>query len=266
MKQIHDFYFKISHLRNGEHFQMHWSIHELLGALVRRVRGLAKTWEAYHRDFGRENVVFKRNLVLEETKGICRKNKMRGNDFRFLLKAVAYAADLPEADQRAAAERLHDLLQNYKGADKKAQAENTALFTHLLHDLEKPENAAAIDRLGLSALVERLGENNRAVEMLYDQRSETLNAMREEGNMVSERRRVDRSYAALVNAINALYAVNEYDEGDESLREVLEVFIDGINARIEQTRLVFSRRTGRYQTTEEEETPGTSGAPEADWG
>jgi hypothetical protein len=242
MKSIHNFRFRVGHLRNAEHFQLHWSISQFLLEGIRGVGGLVTTWEEYQRDFAKENEVFKRSLVIEGTRVIYMKDRMRGDDFSLLRRVVSYGRRLPEEDKNVAAERLLDLLHTYKGAEKTALAENTGQFTKLLQDLHQPENWEAAGVLGLRSLVERLEANNRAVEQLYDKRSETLKALREEGNMKTERQRVDASYRRLATVINAIYTANEYGEQNAQLREQLEGIIDGINARIEQARGVLRRR------------------------
>jgi hypothetical protein len=245
MKQIIQLAFRVHNLRNAEHFQLHWSID---GFLVLRIPGivlLATPWTAYHGAMEKEDAVYKRSQKLEETKEINLYDQKRDDAFKFLGKSIDYESRSLDPARKAAAERLTNLHSNYKGADKKALAENTALITNYLQDLDREENQTAVTLLGLAPVVETLRENNLAVEQLYDKRSESVNYLREEGNMQTERAKVDKAFEALVGGINALYTTNEYGAKDPQLRSVLDEIIDGVNARIEQTRLVFSRRTGR---------------------
>jgi hypothetical protein len=257
MKQINDFSFKISHLRNSEHFQFHWSVNRFLMPRMPEIPNLSQPWNSYLLKFEKADRLYKVSQKSEETKELTMRDQMRDEDFKFFGRSVAYESRSLDADTKAAAERLEEVLRNYKGANQKALGENTALVTNFLQDLEKPENRAAVETLSLVALVESLKANNTAVALLYDKRSESLNSRHEEGRLAVVRIEVDKAYLTLVRGLNAFYVANEYGEKNAGLRERLEEIIDGVNARIEQTRLVYARRTGRKLKNNGGDTPDT---------
>ncbi|MDR1918021.1 MAG: DUF6261 family protein [Tannerellaceae bacterium] len=258
MKEIHEFPFKMNNLRNAEHFQLHASINQFLEPRMDDVPNLAQPWNTYHWRSQKGDELYKRSTKLEETKDIKERDLLRDEDFKFFGRCVAYESHSLDANTKAAAERLGNVYAIYNGANTKAYAENTALVTNLLQDLELPENKAAVETLSLTPVVESLKSNNTAVETLYDQRSEALSARRLEGRLAVTRLEMDKDLLVVVNGVNSFYVANEYGEKNEVLRAKLGEIIDGINARIEQTGRVYARRTGRKAKTN----GGTTHTPE----
>jgi hypothetical protein len=255
MKKIRNLPFRVKDLRNAEHFLLHWSLFSFLSSQIVKILMLIDPWNIYHVAFKKEDAVYKRSQKLKETKEITFRNRKRNNDFMFFGTVTTYESHSTDPARQAAAERLIDLHSNYKEASKKALGENTALITNFLQDLDEPQNKEAVDLLELTNIVESLRNNNRLVEQLYDQRSENLNYMREEGNMLSERNKTDKAFEDLVSGINAAYIVNEYGDKDEEQRNLLINIINGVNARIKQTSIVFSRRQGRRHKSNNPEVP-----------
>jgi hypothetical protein len=264
MKQVNDLQFKSSHLRNAEHFQFHWTVCQFLEPLMPAIPRLAEPWNFYLEEFEKEDALYKRSTKSGETKEISRRDWKRDEDFKFIGRMATYESHSEDSTKQAAGERLEEVLTIYKGADRKALGENSALITNFLQDLEIAENKEAVQTLGLTAVVESLRTHNLAVEQLYNQRAEGLHLRHEEGRLAEQRLQVDKAYTILANAIDAIYLSNEYGDKNLELRARMERIIDGLNARIAQTSHVYARRTGRKLKGKSgggSVTPGTPDTP-----
>ncbi|MDR1918967.1 MAG: DUF6261 family protein [Tannerellaceae bacterium] len=243
MKKIRIFYFK--NLRNGEHFQYHWSIITFLKELLRPSLGLVSLWNDYESIFQIEYIVYKQNPKAEETKEIKEADEKRDAAFRMLKLSIDAAALSEEAEIQTAGKKLKLVFENYKNAYLKPYLENTALVTNLVQDLKETQHAVYVEQLNLTTAVESLSAKNEAFETIYNERSIEKHEKELLGTMVEIRPQVDKTYRALMDGIQALYASNELVGKNAELHTLLTSIIDTINSYIEQMQYVYKRRAGR---------------------
>jgi hypothetical protein len=123
--------------------------------------------------------------------------------------------------------------------------ESAAEVTNLVGELTQPPYASAVERLGLLEAVETLSFRNEAFANLYNERSVARHAIQMQGTMPEIRRRVDKTYRALTEGINVLYAANELTGKNADVRCSLTNLIETINSFVEQAERVYCRRAGR---------------------
>jgi hypothetical protein len=244
MKQIHYFQFKIGTLQDGEHFQFHLSVDLFLQPLAPSIPDLEDYWNLYHGKFIREDLLYRRDVALEEADELIIKNRVRTENLRLLGKSIDHENRSPIVERKELCERLKNLYRPIKGSTLKAMAENTVVVEKFLAELNRPANRMAVQMLALVPIVESLRENNDAVKILLNRHSESAEFIHEEGSLNAERMEVDASYEKLTDKINAIYRANEYGEKDPKLRRQLEEIINGVNTCIVKTGHTYVRRVG----------------------
>jgi hypothetical protein len=245
MKQIIKITFGYSHLKNAEHYQYNWFNVRFLTPRMAAVPQLSGHWDNYKIVFVTEENIFKRNYKFGETDEISIRDRVRDGEFILLGKTLIIEMRSVEPERVAAAKLIYRVYINYKGAHTKSLHENTALMTNFSHDMEDPIMVAALELLGLMTTVNRIRTENTAIADLIEQRGAHVIDMKAEGTMANARVAVDKANDLFIDAVNALYAMNELTTKDPVLRGKLEEIIDAFNNHIEQTSLVYARRTGR---------------------
>ncbi|MDR1938507.1 MAG: DUF6261 family protein [Tannerellaceae bacterium] len=230
--------------------------------MINKILALFQLWTIYSTDFRIEDTLYKQSRKASETKKLKDAHTMRDKLFRLIKLAIDTATLNPDSQMQNAAQHLKDLFEVYKNASQKTYLESTALITNLIQDLEKPENAAYVELLELTASVDALAAQNRAFDLLYNKRSESNYNKKEQGSMSKARIKVDKSYYDLVSAVNAIYQSNELMAKDKDLRDLLADIIDTMNSYIEQIELVYARRNAKYKAkksngSDEDNTPYT---------
>jgi hypothetical protein len=265
MKQIIKLTFGYSHLKNAEHYQYNWFNIRFLTPRMAAIPQLFGHWESYKIVFVTEETIFKRNYKFGETDEISIRDRVRDGEFILLGKTLLIEMRSIEPERVAAAKLIYRAYINYKGAHTKSLHENTALMTNFSHDMEDPIMVAALELLGLTTIVNRIRTENTAIADLIEQRGAHVIDMKAEGTMGNARVAVDKSGDLFIDAVNAFYAMNELTTKDPVLRGKLEEIIDAFNNHIEQTSVVYARRTGRKvkkgANNNEPETPNTPEPP-----
>jgi hypothetical protein len=243
MRRIRLAYFK--NLRNGEHVHLHGSIISLLKKKLLAGLGLTELGNDYLAAFDTENVAYKNNATVIETKDVEEAVERRDAAFKRINFAVKSAALSEAVEEEAAGRLLQNVFDRYKYVYQRSYMESVAEVTNLVGELTQPPYASAVERLGLSDAVETLSFRNEAFAMLYNERSVARHAIQMRGTMPEIRRRVDKTYRALTEGINVLYAANELTGKNAEVRRQLTNLIETINSFVEQTERVYYRRVDR---------------------
>lgn len=246
-----------NYLRNGEHFQLHWTLHDFLTDKVTDFTPLSTIFATYKNLFEHEDIVFKHNARMVGTMAIKAADRVRGDAFRAMrmtVKGLTLNIDLPN---RKLADDLLLIIDNFKRAPYKAYAENTAYISNLVEELQIPANFEKVEELSLDGLLTALDESNIAFRSLYNHRSEWLEAQKMQGSMRDIRRPLDLAFRNVASAINSLHEVNELGEKNADTRQKLEVMIVGINAHIDNAlRVIAYRSPGHSSKPDPEPEPG----------
>jgi hypothetical protein len=232
-----------NYLRNGEHFQLHWTLVDFLKDKVTDFTSLTTVFATYKRLFEHEDIVFKHNARMVGTAEIKAADKVRGDAFRALrmtVKALTKNINLPN---RKLANDLLLIIDNFKKAPYKAYMENTAYISNLVEELQLPANQTKVEELLLDGLVTALYESNILFRTLYNNRSEWLEAQKKQGNMEDIRRPLDIAFRNVASAINTFYEFNELGEKNATTRSKLEAMIEGVNAHIDNALRAIAYRS-----------------------
>lgn len=232
----------LNNARNAEHFQYHTDILHVVPVDFATAQKIEPQRQAYADLFRTEDDAYMQNQAYENTKEIEAADRKRDDYFLYLAQTIDTNVYCPIAIKKAAAQALKYALSPYRGANTKPLAENTALITNFVQDLQKPANAAHVTTLGLTEAVAELKTANEAFNALYAGRSDEKLVRAGSETMKTVRPKVDEAYRALCSAINALYQVNELVTRNESSRTALGGVIDAINAITLQLQQTLSRR------------------------
>lgn len=244
---------KLSHARNAEHFQFHADVLAAVTAEFAAAQKLNTLRDEYTALFQKEDEVFVTTRTLTGTADVEQADAARDNLSIYLCQMVDTKCYSPLPDEKAAAERLTLRISPYRQAHTKPYAENTALVTNLVADLQAETCAADISLLGLTDTVTALNTANEVFNTAYVARSEEKQAIDSNEKMRTIRPQVDAAYRALTDAINALYRVNELVTKDAEAGTALSTVIDRVNALILQLNQTLDTRSARAANKEKAE-------------
>ncbi|GEM_PF-1859609 len=248
MKKIDSNLTLLQRLKNAEHFDLMDAVHDEVKQHKDSIEGISTVWNTFYAAFLKEDELYKISLKLEGTSEVKAADEKRDATFLELKREIEYRQYSKTEEEKAAADRLKHVLNNYKQANTAAYAENSAMLTNLIQDLRAPEYTQPVSRLGLSALVDRLEAENNAFKAVYRGRSKEDYLHRQE-SLSNARAVTDKAFLALTDALNAIYLSNELREKDETVRQTLGGLIDAINSYLLQSEKVYARRVPSYKTT-----------------
>lgn len=232
----------LNNARNAEHFQFHANVLTLATsalAIELKIEALQKTYADL---FKREDALYMQVRAYEETQAMNEKDRERDDLFIYIKQMVAAMLYSPVPEKKAAARKIEFQMRPYKDAASKPAAENTAMVTNCLQELEKEANKAYIAALGLTDVLPLLKQANEEFNGLYVNRSEVKLERASNDRLKSIRSLVDDAYRTAVKAINALWLVNETITHDAAQAAKLGGLIDNINAQVVQLSETLSRR------------------------
>lgn len=253
---------RLGSARNAEHFQFHSDVLSVITSEFAAAQNLTALRTAYADLFRREDEAFIQSRALEATPEVEEKDRVRDEIFLYLVQTVEASLFCPLADKKAAAQKLQFAIKPYRQAASKPYAENTAQVTNLVTDLQKEENAACLQTLGLADTVTALQTANEEFNAVYGGRSGDKLTRAASDTMKDIRPKVDAAYRQLTEAIVALYKVNEIVTRSDATATALGGVIDSVNAYVLQLQETLARRNAGTKTDISGGTtvnPGTGG-------
>ena len=159
--------------------------------------------------------------------------------FMASVKAMLYHFD-PAV--QSAARRVMDIFDHYGNIPKRSYNEETAAIEDFLRELQRPDLADAITKLGVEAWRDRLDADNRAFEALYllryDEKA-ALPAIR----MKEARVETDKRYRNIVTHLEYLLMMNRVTPQLSSL-------ITDINVVVTNYKIILAQKAGRHNKPE----------------
>jgi ankyrin repeat protein len=187
---------------------------------------------------------FKWPARASETRKLAILNRQRNGLLTIFFNAVrdqAKYAIAPLILQSAAAIKF--VTDNYAEAKTKDYEGKTALIINMLNDLETPEAAAHIDRIGQTANLASLKSKNEEFQQLYILRNQAIYQHKVRGVTSSIRKKVIASFENFNAALEGLLLT----EADPSAIAQLESTIKAINAEIVDFTSLLHRRLGQIK-------------------
>ena len=237
--------FRLSHLRNGEHYKFHYDFSQLVTRFKPEVLGITLQYAAFGPLLTREYAVYEVIRKSDITDLLVDADILRDTTFSGLAGTIRSACNHFDAATRAAAQRLSLVLDHYGNLAVLPYDDETASlmkFTNELMGTYKADTA----KLLLTDWVQSLINQNLAFDTLKNKRT-SVTAVQPESNMKHERLEVDEAYRAIVKRINALAEVNGPAAYLPFMRE--------LNQNIDNYALLVAQRMGRNAKEGSETTP-----------
>ncbi|MDR2498538.1 MAG: DUF6261 family protein, partial [Tannerellaceae bacterium] len=256
----------VNHLTNAELYEFLVSIIKTTEAFIPQVSRLQIRYDTLKGVFVIYDNGFKRPLSAPETEEIQLFDVQRKGVFILIDDSVrknAHYSVIPEV--KAAAKGLLPIFDNFAGTPYTEYEHETAAYINLLQDLQKPENALRITRLGQDENVAALEQINNDFQTFYISRTKNRYDFKQEGttrqrgkNLIEELVRFGRTVDGL------MLSATDPDE-IAALKEI----IANINAIMEQYTIIVHRRLGVKSKKKDEgkkedegtQTPDTTNPP-----
>jgi hypothetical protein len=229
--------------------EVHVQFHQSAGTILNNVSPAALTAdrlaELYRAAINSEAAALLVIKKSEVTGLIAEQDKRRDDIFRGFWDSVKGLRNHFDPEQRALANRLWSVLQQYGNLATKTQDAQTAATNALLRDLQQPALLQAHERLGLSSWCARLGEENQRFELLMQQRY-TEEAGQATLSMRAARLETDRYYRALTaHADNLLLT--------DPTHPAATTFVAELNAVVQRFKSILAQQLSARKSEEEKE-------------
>ena len=160
-------------LDNAMHVQYHTEMYGILQSADQAKTGLpADVMTEYNASLAQEVDINREAKADALTADLLVADRERDRAVQYLFGVVRNATLSPDEATRKAAEVLSIAVSPYRGLHDEANDRETALILGLLVDLKKPDNAAHLTTLGLTAMPAKIEALNKVFAELYTKRSD----------------------------------------------------------------------------------------------
>lgn len=227
--------FNITKLLVGAHYDFHSDIYSYISAATPEALHVETQAPAYLALIQKQLDIINRNRNVAMTDELAALDKERDNWLGQLTRTVDTAAASPDGTTAETGRKLQRILSPYRGIAGNEYTKQTAQLRGLLRDLGADEVAPLIDAITLGAIIQKLRQANNAFNNKYNERiTAEASRTRSDVGTTDNRRAMDEAYRGIVQIINA-YAIT-------ATTDVIDTFIDKVNARIEQGKRIITRQ------------------------
>ena len=145
--------------RNGEHYHLFLSLLQCVTRATAEELKILAVWSVFSDTLEKENEAYLNSQKYENTVPLTEANKACDQRFSAFSMNVKAKAKSYVAEVAAAAGRIAAAMEPYKGAARKAHAENIAMVLDMTEKLQSDKYAADIATLGLTADLEDLRQS-----------------------------------------------------------------------------------------------------------
>lgn len=249
MEQIHSI--NLGRLRNNEHFQFMTDVRNAIKSAIADVLNLkpfVPRFNSAHDELNSALLVDQGSVKTEKLSVL---DTSRDGTWSALAGRIRATLGSPVPEEVESAKIIQRVFDLYGNIREMSYNEETAALANLVEDLEKPENAAYCEALGISHWVAVLKQQNNAFQALLDARNKEL-ANKASGDVKAARAVIDPIYAEITGRLNAMVTL-------EMATPEIEGFIRELNQRIKYYTDTLAARAGRNAAEEEEDTPAITG-------
>ncbi|MDR2883385.1 MAG: DUF6261 family protein [Alistipes sp.] len=240
--------FRLSHLRNDEHFEFVRHICHLIDDYGAAALGVEPQRAALAAAFADEDAALRKIAGSALTSRIADADRARDETYNGLVNTVRAAQTHYNAAVREAAAGLAVVMNAYKGVAGLNFEEETSALHNLLIELTVNHMAEA-ELLGLGGWIGELDRRNVAFEELMEERFEER-ADRPTVEMTAARRAVDAACVALSDMVYARALVASADGGGTVPAARFAELIARWNETVARTRDILARRAAPGKTAD----------------
>ena len=254
----------LSYARNGEHFQLFQALRKVLPQEMAEELKIKDSWQVFNNALEQENDAYLNSQKYENTLPLGEANKACDVRFSAFSMNVKAKAKSYVAEVAAAADRIAAAMEPYKGAARKAHAENIAMVLDMTEKLQSDKYAADIATLGLTADLEDLRQSAILFDAALSAKANERLARISAANMLEIRPVVEAAFSDVADLLTAIYLVANYVDKDAAKAAKVEAIIDKMNAEILRLIETLNRRGAgaKVETPSTDPTTPTDPEPE----
>jgi hypothetical protein len=234
--------FKLSHLRNEEHYQFMTEFRDSMSQFNAQTLGIAEGIARFETLYTQELEALQVIRKSATTEQLATADAERDKLFRGFDDTARGMLNHFDPARREAAARLRVVLEQYGNIARKPYDEETAAIGKLVGEAGGAL-AADIATLGLTEWLAELNRRNQAFDALMKSRY-TEAAVRTDLRMREVRLEVDAAYRAMADRLDALMLIN----GEAAY----EPFVRELNARVDRYNDIIAQRRGRRESKQQE--------------
>jgi hypothetical protein len=233
----------VKKLRNNLHFEFMSSILALLHTLGIPVGFIANALQKFATRVKEEDDALDQLKHYETTQEIHDEDGRRDNAFSRMYSLARLGLKHFDEAKRRAAERVSNIMREFRGVSRLPLAEESAAIHNLLQKLETV--GYEINILGLSEWVNEMKDANDKVRTLMATRESEV-AHKAQHKVKTARAAVDEVYSEIIVCLEAAAIVEDSANCEQLIAE--------INARIDEYNNILAREKGWRNSRKSEET------------
>ena len=228
--------------RNGEHYHLFLSLLKCVTRATAEELKILAVWLVFSDALDKENEAYLNSQKYENTLPLGEANKACDQRFSAFSMNVKAKVKSYDATMAAAADRVNAAMEPYKGAARKAHAENIAMVLDMTEKLQSDKYAADIATLGLTADLEDLRQSAIVFDAALSAKANERLARVSAANMLEIRPVVEAAFSDVADLLTAIYLVAAYVDKDTAKAAKVEAIIDQMNAEILRLIETLNRR------------------------
>ena len=252
----------LSYARNGEHYHLFLSLLKCVTRATAEELKILAVWLVFSDALDKENEAYLNSQKYENTVPLTEANKACDQRFSAFSMNVRAKVKSYDATLAAAADRVNAAMEPYKGAARKAHAENIAMVLDMTEKLQSEKYAADIATLGLTADLEDLRQSAIVFDAALSAKANERLARVSAANMLEIRPVVEAAFSDVADLLTAIYLVAAYVDKDAAKAAKVEAIIDQMNAEILRLIETLNRRGAGAQPDVSQTAPITPPTPE----
>lgn len=227
--------FNITKLLVGAHYDFHNDVYSYITAATSAALHIEELALAYQALIKKQLELINHNRSVAFTDELAELDKERDRWLGQLNRFVDTAVASPSTTQAEAGRKLQRILSPYRGIAGNEYTKQTSEIKGLIRDFNTSEIADLLDIISAGSTISKLREANDNFDAKYNERitAETSRTRSDTGT-ADNRRALDEAYRNITQIVNA-YAIT-------GATDMINDFIDKLNARIEQGKRILARQ------------------------
>lgn len=227
--------FHISRLTQGAHYSFHFDVYQYIMTATPAILHVETQTPLY------KELIDKQRAIINLATNTPMTDELKAADYerdrwlgQFFVGIDAAAISL-DPTIAAAGQLVKKAIAPYRGIAGNEYTKQTAQIDGMTRDLGPDKYTDALDTLNLAATLQKVRQANTKFKLAYTQRiTEESEEPRPEANNRENRKEMDTAYAEIVKIVNA-FAI-------AAPAEAITTFVNMVNARIAETKLIISRQ------------------------
>lgn len=186
--------------------------------------------------------IIRKTQKTEETRRLAELDTQRDRLISFLFNVVDSRRFSPLEEEKAIAESLSIPIQPYRGMQKAADEQESALIRGLQTDLAKGDFPDQLEKFGLTQVLKELGEINEQYALITNERNQKRTEVKNIGTLKEIRPVLIKDFEYIVAMAQAKYMLEQTEEASK--------FIDDANMLLDRMQANYNTRRAQIKGAE----------------